>query len=736
MSIRKGILAIVAGVAVGAFALSTSAAPRGTAQKGDGKDGGIPRAPKGQQAVPAVVENTGFEVPDWDAYTPGQSNDMCGINYWGTCQPTPIPASCTGVPATDINCCVGAPNPLNSWYKSASSQHCREPHIDIIHPASGTQHLRFTRDPLGGNPAGCTGIYNPDGSQNTACREAVFTPFLASQPIANTRIDFDVSGDAAFGSLFEFDTQGTGATTGVGTIVYFVNTYNYLYIYNRERVGGAGFQKVGNWLPDGNYHHFHIDKNICAGTLQYFYDGVLVLATGMTGESYGVNQAVMLESNGVSNWDIDNYAIERDPPCPTICGQHGVEPGEQCDPSAPGVGCPLDRCDPVTCQCSQACTFNDPCILHNGPNGPFYAPFDPQFAAIFLYQSTTPFVEIDTCGSNKDTQIFFWGSANNGADPGNSNDDCCDPADPTCGAAYGAGSDPNAACYNNVGAPPNLFNSCTCYGIPDPADTLYLAQIGSGGGIPPLGTILNINVEKKAACAGTVLGSCCDSNGADVGCTDDVAQSACQGLDKSFSLKKCADRAACVCVPLCTGRVCGPDGCGGTCAPNSCSDNNVCNGVETCDEQTGQCVAGTPLVCDDHVACNGVETCDPVNGCQPGTPVNCDDHIACTADACTEPNGTCTHTPNNGACDDGLACNGLETCVVGTGCTPGTPVNCDDGVACTVDSCVEPAGTCAHDSTACFTPIPTVSQWGIAVMALLLLIGAKIYFSRRQNTTA
>jgi hypothetical protein len=28
--------------------------------------------------------------------------------------------------------------------------------------------------------------------------------------------------------------------------------------------------------------------------------------------------------------------------------------------------------------------------------------------------------------------------------------------------------------------------------------------------------------------------------------------------------------------------------------------------------------------------------------------------------------------------------------------------------------------------------IPTVSEWGIAIMALLLLIGAMIYFSRRR----
>ena len=32
--------------------------------------------------------------------------------------------------------------------------------------------------------------------------------------------------------------------------------------------------------------------------------------------------------------------------------------------------------------------------------------------------------------------------------------------------------------------------------------------------------------------------------------------------------------------------------------------------------------------------------------------------------------------------------------------------------------------------------VPTVSEWGIAIMALLLLIGGKVYFTRRRRATA
>lgn len=101
--------------------------------------------------------------------------------------------------------------------------------------------------------------------------------------------------------------------------------------------------------------------------------------------------------------------------------------------------------------------------------------------------------------------------------------------------------------------------------------------------------------------------------------------------------------------------------------------------------------------CDDGLACNGVETCDvPSGNCQAGTPVNCNDGVACTTDACNEPSGTCSHTPNNGACSDGLFCNGTETCNVTLGCQAGTAPNCADSVACTTDSCNESTDTCDH----------------------------------------
>jgi hypothetical protein len=58
---------------------------------------------------------------------------------------------------------------------------------------------------------------------------------------------------------------------------------------------------------------------------------------------------------------------------------------------------------------------------------------------------------------------------------------------------------------------------------------------------------------------------------------------------------------------------------------------------------------------------------------------------------CDAFHGGCVATP--ASCDDGNACT-TDTCDSATGCAHG-PVSCDDGDPCTSDSC-DPAGGCAH----------------------------------------
>jgi hypothetical protein len=103
--------------------------------------------------------------------------------------------------------------------------------------------------------------------------------------------------------------------------------------------------------------------------------------------------------------------------------------------------------------------------------------------------------------------------------------------------------------------------------------------------------------------------------------------------------------------------------------------------------------------CDDGNACNGIETCNTTTGvCVAGTPLNCDDGNVCTDDSC-DPASGCVHTNNTASCDDGNACTTADTCSGGT-CVGGPAPNCNDGNLCTTDSC-DPQTGCANVPVEC-----------------------------------
>lgn len=77
--------------------------------------------------------------------------------------------------------------------------------------------------------------------------------------------------------------------------------------------------------------------------------------------------------------------------------------------------------------------------------------------------------------------------------------------------------------------------------------------------------------------------------------------------------------------------------------------------------------------------------------------ISIDDGIPCTLDACNATNGAVTHTPDNSLCDDGLWCNGQETCDAILGCQAGTAPILDDGNACTDDVCIEVTDAVEHN---------------------------------------
>jgi hypothetical protein len=128
--------------------------------------------------------------------------------------------------------------------------------------------------------------------------------------------------------------------------------------------------------------------------------------------------------------------------------------------------------------------------------------------------------------------------------------------------------------------------------------------------------------------------------------------------------------------------------------PPSCEGSSIllCTGGETETEP-----------CDDGMLCDGVETCE-LGLCIPGTPFSEDDGNTCTEDLCSELSGPIHQPLPAGAnCGDADACNGLHQCDSMANCVE-TPVVVDDANPCTVDSCdpnTGPAHVPVATGTAC-----------------------------------
>ena len=152
---------------------------------------------------------------------------------------------------------------------------------------------------------------------------------------------------------------------------------------------------------------------------------------------------------------------------------------------------------------------------------------------------------------------------------------------------------------------------------------------------------------------------------------------------------KCDDEIAC------TADSCNP-------ADGSCSslaNHGLCPAGDICDSVDG-CIPAPPCEvdgdCDDGVFCNGIETCDVVFGCLAGDAPACADGVDCTLDRCDVPSDGCANDAEDAACDDGQICNGAETCDAVTGCVLGDIADCDDGVDCTRDTCEDDSGDCVN----------------------------------------
>ncbi len=103
-----------------------------------------------------------------------------------------------------------------------------------------------------------------------------------------------------------------------------------------------------------------------------------------------------------------------------------------------------------------------------------------------------------------------------------------------------------------------------------------------------------------------------------------------------------------------------------------------------------ECYQDTDCV-DDGRWCTGAPRCQGFACVE--TPPDCDDQVACTVDSCNEELDRCDHLPDDAACDDHDVCTGAERCDPVSGCRSGAPLACDDGVFCNgVEGCDPVAG--------------------------------------------
>ena len=165
----------------------------------------------------------------------------------------------------------------------------------------------------------------------------------------------------------------------------------------------------------------------------------------------------------------------------------------------------------------------------------------------------------------------------------------------------------------------------------------------------------------------------------------------------------------------CTADSCDPQqGCKYLNAVGFCDDGNPCTQGDFC--ANGTCVAGgnicpcsSDLECaqfEDGDLCNGLLYCNKSSpspsawACAllPGSVVVCNPGLntACSVQTCVPSTGQCIATAiNEGApCDDGSVCTLQEKCNNGA-CTGSENLNCNDGNACTADTCHALQG-CLH----------------------------------------
>lgn len=204
--------------------------------------------------------------------------------------------------------------------------------------------------------------------------------------------------------------------------------------------------------------------------------------------------------------------------------------------------------------------------------------------------------------------------------------------------------------------------------------------------------------QKTGACIGeqwNKTGQCDDNNA----CSNDK----CNPLTGCFSTEVVGESDECTN----DGDQCVVAGCTkGKCVKSAkvdCSDKGSACSDAKCDPGSGQCNytdKADGSKCEDTGKCVSAECVSGVCA-DKATVLNCDDGNACTNDSCKKGSGSdagCQNTANTTACADGSACTTQDKCK--DGACGGTVKDCSDSNECTVDACDPIAGDCSHSNAA------------------------------------
>ena len=624
------------------------------------------------------------------------------------------------------------------WGVSGSNVNNIEGHVDTVSPFGGEHHLRLSQDPcdvieefgvdarVPANPP-AVGVIGPSTySAQIAIPTGLFgadvnwQPQSSSQLMLTSRLIFFY-----YGFFYILDDSGSGLAWVALPSKTWNTAYTDITVHHDPCAkfmcldGGAN---AGGACPNGNIdcRNCSVSGDPCIGTFQcpegetceggtcygridYYYGGSLVYQ-GTTYAGTTSEQFLIYTDNYPGDADVDDLTIETGEPCPTVCGNLEVEPGEQCDGANEG-NCP-GRCiapgetgpgGEAECTCIiEGKTCEEATPLLNGSNTVL------THGGWWTWTADTPAYALDMCDNlDYDSNMYVFTGTCDSLELLVFNDDC-NIDDPV----YGPGADPLAPCHP-VGSP---WQACTC--IPTVPGQQYwvLTRV-------VVGADTAVNLNKREVCE-TIWegGACCDGYGV---CVDDILLADCSDKGDVWSAQKYCETVEPCDVTL--GACCdhAPDLAG------HCEDamfaaecvgekqeyflGELCADI-TCEEVMGACCDGSWGTCSQTLRAD----------CLDGRP----NMVWTQATACSQV--PCDPIP--GACLDQFNPDPLSRDCLCTDNVLRADCQGDKLYWVKATSCAAELPNCAAN----FQAIPTVSEWGLVVLALLLLVGAKVYFGRRE----